>query len=170
MVRGGIFPDAARIASPHHSMCWHERAGPRQWHGGHTHALGVPAPRPGPLGLRFILQLPLWAYDSVLMWASPVCVHVLGFFLLLLVYAFLSHAFSLCFTCFQCMFLQHVKSTGTSGIWLVAKVYVCINVSITTANKIPQAYPLLVLKQKLRRWLLIRSCYYANYISKMPCL
>jgi hypothetical protein len=37
---------------------------------------------------------------------------------------------------------------------------------IMTANKLPQAYPLLVLKQKLRHWLLIRSCYNANYILK----
>jgi hypothetical protein len=53
------------------------------------------------------------------------------------------------------MFLQHVKSTGTSGNMLVAKVYVyrsvCfspfwtyvggINVSIMTANKIPPSLP-----------------------------
>jgi hypothetical protein len=104
--------------------------------------------------------------------------------LLWLLYAFQNAPFLSCFTCFLCMFLQHVKSTSTSGNMLVAKVYVyrsvCfppfwtyvggINVSITIANKIPQAYPLLVREEKLRRWLLIRSCYYADYISMMPCL
>jgi hypothetical protein len=63
----------------------------------------------------------------------------------------------------------------------VAHVYVCLNVyfplfwnyfggidvSITIANKLPQAYPFLVLEQKLRCWLLIRSCYNADYISNM---
>jgi hypothetical protein len=63
-------------------------------------------------------------------------------------YAFQKAPFLPCFTCFQCMFLQNVNSTGTSGNTLVAKVYVyrsvCfppfwtyvggINVSITTAN------------------------------------
>jgi hypothetical protein len=99
-------------------------------------------------------------------------------------YAFQKAPFLPCFTCFRCMFMQNVNSTGTSGNTLVANVYVyrsvCfppfwtyvggINVSITTTNKIPQAYPLLILEQKLRRWMLIRSCYYADYISKMPCL
>jgi hypothetical protein len=78
-------------------------------------------------------------------------------------------------------FCYHVNSTGTSGNMSVAQVYVCINVyfppfwnyvgginvSITTTNKLPQAYPLLVLEQKLRHWLLIRSCNYADYISNM---
>ena len=45
-----------------------------------------------------------------------------------------------------------------------------INLSIRTANKLPQAYPLLVLEQKLRFWLLIRSCFYADYFSQVPCL
>jgi hypothetical protein len=38
------------------------------------------------------------------------------------------------------------------------------------ANKLPQAYHLFVLEQKLRHWLLIRSCYYTGYISNMPSL
>ena len=45
-----------------------------------------------------------------------------------------------------------------------------VNMSIRTANKLPQAYPLLVLEQKLRFWLLIRSCCNVDYFSQVPCL
>ena len=45
-----------------------------------------------------------------------------------------------------------------------------VNLSIRTVNKLPQAYPLLVPEQKLRFWLLIRSCFYADYFSQVPCL
>jgi hypothetical protein len=118
------------------------------------------------------------------MWAWPSSALVRPIALLLLVYAFLESVFPPCFTYFRRMFLQSVDSTSTSGNRLVVKVYVyrsvcfppfwnyvgSLNVLITTSNKLPQAYPLLVLEQKLRRWLLIRSFYYADYNSNMPGL
>jgi hypothetical protein len=65
---------------------------------------------------------------------------------------------------FGTYFCIHINSMGTSGNRLEAYVYVCIdvyfppfwayvggiNLSITTTNKLPQAYPLFVLEQKLR--------------------
>jgi hypothetical protein len=70
---------------------------------------------------------------------------------------YVSLDFDACF-CFQ------INSTGTSGNRSESYVYVCIdvyfppfwtyvgsiNMSIMTANKLPQAYPLLILEQKLR--------------------
>jgi hypothetical protein len=134
--------------------------------------------------LSFALWAFCWVWASMVIWVGPCFVLWLGFFPFFANYAFPKAPFISCFTCFRCMFLQHVKSTGTSGNMLVAMVYVyrsvCfppfrtyvggISMSITITNKIPQVYPLLVLEQKLRRWLLIRSCYYVDYISKMPCL
>jgi hypothetical protein len=43
-------------------------------------------------------------------------------------YAFLISAFLMYSTCIWCIFLQSVNSSSTSGIWLVAKVYVCRNI------------------------------------------
>jgi hypothetical protein len=62
--------------------------------------------------------------------------------------SFLSGAFLVLSTCIWCKFLQNDNSSSTSGIWLVAKVYVCrnmkfypfstciggMNVSIRTTN------------------------------------
>jgi hypothetical protein len=99
-------------------------------------------------------------------------------------YAFQKAPFWLCFIISSSYFCNCDYSTGIHGNRSVAHVYVCIdvyfppfwayvggiNLSIRTANKLPQVYPLLVLERKLRRWLLIRSCYNADYISNMPGL
>jgi hypothetical protein len=145
---GGIFPES----TSHRQPLLNTRTGSRRrahMAGGRARrAPSAPAPMVGRPASSFVWWATFWACDSVLIWASPILVLDLGFFILLLVCAFPSRAFSLCFTCFLCMFPQYINSTGTSGNMLVVKVYVCrsvqfspfwtyvgyINVSVMTAN------------------------------------
>jgi len=158
-------------------------AGPTWQKGGCGRALGARMPGVARPPSSFVWLASGWAWAAVLGWGWTVSALV-GLSLLFLLCAFQKSAFLTCFTCFRLCFCIHINSTGTSGNRSEAHVYVCINVyfppfwayvggknlSLTTSNKLPQAYPLLVLEQKLRCWLLIRSCYYADYISKVPCL
>jgi hypothetical protein len=109
---------------------------------------------------------------------------LLGFFPPIAIYGFWKNVFPVYSTRIWYDFLQGNEYYGTSGNTSVV-MYMCvetcssspfwlnvggINVSITTAKKLPQAYPLLILEQKLRilvvdQELLLRRSHFEDTMS-----
>jgi hypothetical protein len=103
-----------------------QQSGARPQSAGRDRAPSTPMPGVAWPSLRFALWAALWAYASVLMWVGP-GLFSSWFFPFFDNCAFPSGTISILSTCIWCKFLQSDNSSSTSGIRLVANVYVCRN-------------------------------------------
>jgi hypothetical protein len=122
--RGNI-PEHTPTPSSSHSILSAHEGWARGVLGGRGHTQGACALGLAPLGPVFVPPPHFWVWIIVAWWAQLGLVMVWPVAPPLPLYAFQKAYYLVYFTCTWCYFLQSDNSSSTSGIRLIAKVYVC---------------------------------------------